>query len=89
MGHDKGQEGEGGGFGVTGHRPGAGTVIREDGEVSWRPAVNFPTRWSTIVGLVVMAYLISRPPGWSAPSAPPHQVAARAARAMAKAKMAA
>ncbi|GAB3792640.1 spore germination protein GerW family protein [Nocardioides ungokensis] len=58
-GHDeKGQEGEGGGFGVTG-RPVGAYVIR-NGEVSWRPALD-PNRILTIAGLVVIAYLISRP----------------------------
>ncbi|MFC4786088.1 spore germination protein GerW family protein [Nocardioides sp. MAHUQ-72] len=58
-GHDeKGQEGEGGGFGVSG-RP-AGAYVIQDGQVSWRPAVD-PNRIVTIVGLVAIAYLISRP----------------------------
>ena len=58
-GHDeKGQEGEGGGFGVSG-RPAGAYVIR-GGEVSWRPALD-PNRILTIAGLVVIAYLISRP----------------------------
>ena len=82
-GHDeKGQEGEGGGFGVTG-RP-AGAYVVRDGEVSWRPAVD-PNRIITIVGLVVIAYLISRPRMVRARAA-----AAKwqliAARAMARAK---
>ncbi|HET8716881.1 MAG TPA: spore germination protein GerW family protein [Nocardioidaceae bacterium] len=58
-GHDeKGQEGEGGGFGVNG-RP-AGAYVIKDGEVSWRPAFDL----NRIIGacaLVVMVYLISRP----------------------------
>ena len=58
-GHDeKGQEGEGGGFGVSG-RP-AGAYVIKDGEVSWRPAVD-PNRIVTMVALVVIAYLLSRP----------------------------
>lgn len=58
-GHDdKGQEGEGGGFGVSG-RP-AGAYVIKDGQVSWRPAVD-PNRIVAIVGLVVIAYLLSRP----------------------------
>lgn len=58
-GHDdKGQEGEGGGFGVSG-RP-AGAYVIKDGQVSWRPAVD-PNRIVAIVGLVVVAYLLSRP----------------------------
>ena len=58
-GHDeKGQEGEGGGFGVSG-RPAGAYVIKGD-HVSWRPAVD-PNRIITVVGLVVIAYLLSRP----------------------------
>jgi len=58
-GHDeKGQEGEGGGFGVAG-RP-AGAFVIKDGQVSWRPAVD-PNRIITMVGLVVIAYVLSRP----------------------------
>jgi uncharacterized spore protein YtfJ len=58
-GHDeKGQEGEGGGFGVMG-RPAGAYVIR-DGELSWRPAVD-PNRIVTIAGLVLIAFLLSRP----------------------------
>lgn len=58
-GHDdKGQEGEGGGFGVSG-RP-AGAYVIQDGQVSWRPAVD-PNRIVVMVGLAVIAYLLSRP----------------------------
>ena len=58
-GHDgKGGEGEGGGFGVRA-RPAGAYVIR-DGEVGWRPAVD-PNRIVTVLGLVVVAYLLSRP----------------------------
>ncbi len=58
-GHDeKGQEGEGGGFGVSG-RP-AGAFVIKDGQVSWRPAVD-PNRIITMAGLVVIAYVLSRP----------------------------
>ena len=58
-GHDeKGQEGEGGGFGVSG-RPAGAYVINGD-HVSWRPAVD-PNRIITVVGLVAIAYLLSRP----------------------------
>ncbi|MGN6131548.1 MAG: spore germination protein GerW family protein [Nocardioidaceae bacterium] len=57
-GHDeKGQEGEGGGFGVQG-RPVGAYVIR-DGQVSWRPAVD-PNRIIGVAGLVVATYLLSR-----------------------------
>lgn len=58
-GHDdKGQEGEGGGFGVSG-RP-AGAYVIQDGQVSWRPAVD-PNRIVVMAGLAVIAYLLSRP----------------------------
>jgi uncharacterized spore protein YtfJ len=58
-GHDeKGQEGEGGGFGVSG-RP-AGAYVIKGGEVSWRPAVDV-NRILTIVGAVAIAYLLMRP----------------------------
>jgi uncharacterized spore protein YtfJ len=58
-GHDdKGQQGEGGGFAVSG-RP-AGAYVVKDGQVSWRPAVD-PNRIVVMAGLVVVAYLLSRP----------------------------
>jgi hypothetical protein len=58
-GHDeKGQEGEGGGFGLSG-RPAGVYVIRGD-QVSWRPAVD-PNRIVTMAGLVLIAFLLSRP----------------------------
>lgn len=58
-GHDeKGQEGEGGGFGVSG-RP-AGAYVIKDGEVSWRPAVD-PNRIVSALAMVLVAYLLSRP----------------------------
>lgn len=58
-GHDgNGQDGEGGGFGMIG-RP-AGAFIIENGQVSWRPAVD-PNRIIEMVGLAVIAYLLSRP----------------------------
>lgn len=58
-GHDeKGQDGEGGGFGLSG-RP-AGAYVIKNGEVDWRPAVD-PNRIVTMVGLVAIAYLLSRP----------------------------
>ena len=55
---EKGQEGEGGGFGVTG-RP-AGAYVIADGKVTWRPAVD-PNRMFATIGLVLVAYLLSRP----------------------------
>jgi uncharacterized spore protein YtfJ len=55
---DKGQEGGGGGLGMTG-RP-AGAFIISEGRVSWRPAVD-PNRIVAVVGMVAVAYLLSRP----------------------------
>lgn len=58
-GHEeKGGEGEGGGFGVRG-RP-AGAYVIKGGDVGWRPAVD-PNRMVTVVGLVLVAYLLTRP----------------------------
>ena len=55
-GHDeKGQEGEGGGFGMTG-RP-AGAYVVKDGKVRWLPAVD-PTRIFMMFGMAVIAYLL-------------------------------
>ena len=55
---DKGSDGSGGGFGVSG-RPAGAYVIR-NGDVSWRPAVD-PNRIIGVVGLVLGAWLVSRP----------------------------
>jgi uncharacterized spore protein YtfJ len=55
---EKGQEGEGGGFGISA-RP-AGAFVLKNGHVDWRPAVD-PNRVVKMVGLVVIAYLLSRP----------------------------
>jgi uncharacterized spore protein YtfJ len=55
---EKGQEGEGGGFAISG-RP-AGAYVIKDGQVSWRPAVD-PNRIIAMLGLAVVAYLLSRP----------------------------
>lgn len=58
-GHDeRGQEGEGGGFGMGG-RP-AGAFVVKDGQVSWRPAVD-PNRIMMMVGMVAIAYVLTRP----------------------------
>jgi uncharacterized spore protein YtfJ len=54
----KGQEGEGGGFGVTA-RPAGAYVIR-GGDVTWRPAVDV-NRIAGVVGMVLVAYLLTRP----------------------------
>jgi uncharacterized spore protein YtfJ len=57
-GHDeRGQEGEGGGFGVSA-RP-AGAYVIKDGRVQWRPAVDVNRLFATI-GAVVIAYLFTR-----------------------------
>ena len=55
---DKGQEGGGGGFGMSG-RP-AGAFVIKDGEISWRPALD-PNGIVVMVGLAVIAFLLSRP----------------------------
>jgi len=55
-----GQEGEGGGFGA-GARP-VGAYVVKNGEVTWRPAVD-ANRIITMVGLVLIAYLLRRPRG--------------------------
>jgi len=58
-GHDeKGQEGEGGGFGMTGSP--AGAYVVQDGKVKWLPAVD-PNRLFVMVGMAVIAYLLMRP----------------------------
>ncbi len=58
-GHDdKGQEGTGGGFGVNA-RP-AGAYVIKDGRVQWRPALDL-NRIVTMIGLAVVAFVITRP----------------------------
>jgi uncharacterized spore protein YtfJ len=54
---DRGQEGEGGGFGLTA-RP-AGAYVMKKGEVVWRPAVDV-NRLIGTVGAVVSVYLLAR-----------------------------
>jgi uncharacterized spore protein YtfJ len=57
-GHDdRGQEGEGGGFGVVA-RP-AGAYVIKDGTVRWRPAVDV-NRLVATLGAVAIAYLFTR-----------------------------
>ena len=57
-GHDeRGQEGEGGGFGVVA-RP-AGAYVIKDGTVRWRPAVDV-NRLVAAIGTVAIAYLFTR-----------------------------
>jgi uncharacterized spore protein YtfJ len=53
-----GQEGEGGGFGMNG-RP-AGAFVIQNGEVSWRPAVDV-NRVIGVIGLALVTYLVMRP----------------------------
>ena len=53
-----GQEGEGGGFGMSG-RP-SGAYILRNGQVSWRPAVDV-NKVVGVVGMVVVTYLLMRP----------------------------
>lgn len=58
-GHDeKGQEGEGSGFGMGG-RPAGAYLIKGD-QLSWHPAVD-PNRIVVMVGMAVIAYLLTRP----------------------------
>lgn len=57
-GHDEGgQEGEGGGFGVS-DRPAGAYVIR-DGNVAWRPAVDV-NRLFRVIGAVLITYMLTR-----------------------------
>ncbi|TNC21783.1 spore germination protein GerW family protein [Amycolatopsis alkalitolerans] len=57
-GHDeKGQEGEGGGFGI-GARP-VGAYVLKDGKAAWMPAVDV-NRLVLVCGAVAIAYLITR-----------------------------
>lgn len=57
-GHDdNGQEGEGGGIGMSA-RP-AGAYVVKDGSVIWRPAVDV-NRMVAVLGMVTVAYLLSR-----------------------------
>ncbi len=56
---EKGQDGEGGGFGVAA-RPVGAYVIR-GGEVTWKPAVDLE-RALLVGGVVVVSYLLTRRP---------------------------
>jgi len=53
-----GQEGEGGGFGMSG-RPSGAYIVR-NGQVSWLPAVDV-NKVIGVVGMVVVTYLLMRP----------------------------
>jgi uncharacterized spore protein YtfJ len=58
QGHDeKGQEGEGGGFGVGGRPVGAYAI--KDGTVRWIPAIDV-NRFVITLAAVVVVYLVSR-----------------------------
>lgn len=52
------QEGEGGGFGMRA-RP-SGAYVIKDGQVRWEPAIDI-NRIISVVGVVAVAYLLSRP----------------------------
>jgi len=54
----RGQQGEGAGFGASA-RP-VGAYLIKDGQVHWRPAID-PNRIITMVGLIVIVYLLRRP----------------------------
>lgn len=54
---EKGQEGEGGGFGV-GARP-VGAYVVKDAKVRWMPAVDV-NRLVTTIGAVVIVFLVTR-----------------------------
>jgi uncharacterized spore protein YtfJ len=54
----EGQVGEGGGFGMAG-RP-VGVYVLQNGQVSWRPAVDV-NKVIGVVGIVAVAYLLTRP----------------------------
>ncbi len=56
----RGQLGEGAGFGANA-RP-VGAYVIKDGQLHWRPAVD-PNRIITMVGLIVIVYLLRRPRG--------------------------
>ena len=56
----QGQQGEGAGFGASA-RP-VGAYLIKDGQVHWRPAID-PNRIITMVGLIVIVYLLRRPRG--------------------------
>ncbi len=56
---DKGQDGEGGGFGMTG-RP-VGAYVVKDGDVTWKPVLD-PARLLGVAGAVAVTYLVTRRP---------------------------
>jgi uncharacterized spore protein YtfJ len=55
---ENGQDGEGAGFGMSGRPVGAYTI--KDGRLSWHPAID-ANRIISMVGLIVIAYVLSRP----------------------------
>ncbi len=56
---EKGQDGEGGGFGMSG-RP-VGAYVIKDGDVVWKPVMD-TARILTVTAAVVVAYLFTRRP---------------------------
>jgi uncharacterized spore protein YtfJ len=56
---EKGQDGEGGGFGLSG-RPVGAYVIRGN-DVAWKPVFD-PARIGAVVGVVAVVYLLTRRP---------------------------
>lgn len=54
----KGQQGEGGGFGV--HARPVGVFVFREGRVSWRPAIDV-SRLITVAGIVAIVYFFRRP----------------------------
>ena len=56
----EGQQGEGAGFGANA-RP-VGAYVIKDGQLHWRPAID-TNRIITMVGLMVIVYLLRRPRG--------------------------
>ena len=57
---ESGQEGEGGGFGMSG-RP-VGAFVVQGTDVRWQPAVD-PARMAAVIGTVAVVYLLTRRPG--------------------------
>lgn len=56
---EKGQDGEGGGFGVMG-RP-VGAYVINGADVTWKPVVD-PARIGAVLGAVAIVYLLTRRP---------------------------
>lgn len=54
---ERGQEGQGGGFGMRGHPSGA--FVLRDRDLRWQPAVDI-NRLAMVIGAVVVMYLYAR-----------------------------